>query len=409
MALYDFLIIGGGIAGTTAAESLRAKDRHASIAILDAEPHPLYSKVLIPFYLKKKIKRDSLFLRQTSDYAAKMISLFPSTEVAKADYDRREVATLNGRIFSYRKLLLASGGRPNPWIMRGYDSESRGIKILRMHTLDDADRIFEEMKNISTAIGGAGRSVLVAGEGFIALEFIETFLAWGLTVHVVANGDYFGEKRFGVNGGKIIKEKFERKGVIIHPRTEISHLNKQGEVFLKNGDGLTPSIVGAGIGLLRNTESFGRIKIGAGKGILTNEFLETSEENVYAAGDVAEFFDPASGASRIIGNWTNSFLQGRAAAFNMLAAAGSEAAKEPFRAVSTYNIVSLGMNLTYVGYLEDADDFWENLSEDGVLRAFLKDGKVRGATLVNRFSNKAKISKLIEYGADKNELEKTFS
>jgi len=110
MSIYDFLIVGGGIAGTSAAETLREQDRHASIAILEREEHPLYSKVLIPNYLKKKIKREALFLRKTSDYAERGISFFPSTEVKDINYDRREIYSSDGRIFPFKKLLLAAGG-----------------------------------------------------------------------------------------------------------------------------------------------------------------------------------------------------------------------------------------------------------------------------------------------------------
>jgi len=194
--------------------------------------------------------------------------------------------------------------------------------------------------------------------------------------------------------------------VTVHSRTVPATLFKN-EITLKNGARIAPAILGVGIGIGRTLENFGRVK--KESGIITNEFLETSEENVWAAGDSAEFFDTTAGITRTIGNWTNSFLQGRSAAANMFAAFTGDGEKMPFRAVSTYNIVNLGMNLTYVGYLDDADDYWEQETGGGILRAYLARGVLRGGVLINRFDDKIKLATLVETGeAKKYELEQTF-
>src|SRR3990167_423696 len=125
MESADYLVIGGGIAGTTAAETLREEDPRAKIAILEAEPHVLYSRVLIPKYIKGQIQKDALFLRKISDYAEKNIDFYPSAKVSKINPERRETILENGQIFSYKKLLIASGGKPRD-IMPG---------ALKMHTL----------------------------------------------------------------------------------------------------------------------------------------------------------------------------------------------------------------------------------------------------------------------------------
>lgn len=421
MKLADFLIIGGGIAGTTAAETLRELDPHATISIIDAEPHPLYSRVMIPGYLKHKTKRDALFLRKISDYSAKKIGLYSSRIVSRIDYQKREVYTdagpprlalgEAGEVFPYKKLLIASGGLPKPWFLPGLAAEEFLGNILRMHTLDDADNILSKMKSHAASVSEdapqAGGQALVVGEGFIALEFIESFLKNGFSVHAIFKENYFNEKRFGVNGGKIMQDAFSRNGVIMHRRTEPATINGM-EITFKNGERLSPELIGAGVGIMRNLDSFGGIKKNIG--ILTNDFLEASEENVYSAGDIAEYFDAYSGVERAVGNWTNSFLQGRAVALNMFASlAGKEEGRAPYAVVPAYNIINLKLNITFVGYLEDADDFWEKLYDGGITRVFLKAGKVRGAVLINRFGDKIKIAELIKSNADIHELAKAFS
>lgn len=396
MKLSDFLIIGGGIAGTIAAETFRELDPYAAISIIEAESHTLYSRVMIPRYLMHQKKRDALFLRTISGYAQKKIGLYLSKVVSEINYQKREVRADTGEIFPYKKLLIASGGLPKPFSM-----PNSNIPILRMHTLDDADDILSKMKNAS------GREVLVIGEGFISLEFIEVFLKNGFIPHIVTKERYFNEKKMGEAGGKIIEEGFLRNGVLIHRKTETMSSNGT-EIFLRNGERLAPALIGAGVGIARNLESFGTIKKNIG--ILTNEFLETSEENVYAAGDVAEFPDAYAGVARVVGNWTNSALQGRAAAFNAFASlSGEQDKRAPYQIVPAYNITNLSTKLTFLGFSDDSDEVWEKFYDaTGVTRVFLKEKKIKGAVLINRFDDKIKIVELIQAGGGKNELEKAF-
>ncbi len=376
MESADYLIIGGGIAGTTAAEVLREEDQHAKIAILEAEPHVLYSRVLIPKYIKGHIQREALFLRKISDYAEKNINFYPSSRVSKINPEKREAVLENGKIFSYKKLLIASGGKPKD-ILPG---------VLRMHTLEDADAIKETIKNAKI------KEVLVIGEGFIVLEFLIIFILNGFKTHLVAKGDAWGEARLGRTGAEMLEEVFKKHGVIIHKK-------------IADGEKIKSAITAAGIGLSRNLEAFAGLEVGppAGGGILTNEFLETSQPGIFAAGDVAEFFDLVAGRRRIVGNWTNSFLQGRAAALNMLGR------RVLFKNVSTYNISCLDERLTFAGDTEDFDDALEIKKDGTLLRALFKENKLKGAVLINRFNDKIEMTKLIERGAEKNEVAKIFS
>ena len=372
MASVDYLIIGGGIAGTSAAEVLREGDPHAKIAILEAEPHVLYSRVLIPKYIKGQIQRDALFLRKISDYAEKNIGFYPSSKVSKINPEKREAVLENGLIFSYKKLLIASGGKPRD-IMPG---------ALKMHTLEDAEKIKDAINNAKD------KTALILGEGFIALEFISTFILNVFKTHLIAKGSAWGEARLGRTGAEMLEEVFKKYGVVMHKK-------------IADGEKIKTALVATGVGLSRNLEAFAGLEVG--QGILTDEFLETSRPGIFAAGDVAEFFDVIAGRRRIIGNWTNSFLQGRAAALNML---GSRAV---FKNVSTYNISCLDERITFAGDTEDFDDSLEIKKEGSLLRSLFKENKLKGAVLINRFNDKIEITRLIEAGAAKNEVAKIFS
>ncbi|MDP3762965.1 MAG: FAD/NAD(P)-binding oxidoreductase [bacterium] len=410
----DYLIVGGGIAGTTAAETIREADAHATIAILEDEPHVLYSRVAIPRYLKNRAQRESLFLRKIDDYKKRGISFYPSTRVLKIDTERREVVIESkakaglpdgraGQNFYYKKLLVSSGGRPRP--LPEVFRYTGGVKVLRMQTLEDADLIKEAIAGAAekTARLDSAMQALVIGEGFIALEFIAVFAEHGFKIHAVAKGDVWGESRIGRAGGEIFEENFKKHGIMVHRKTEPSFF-KDGEFFLKNGNKIKASVVGAGVGLSRNMDFLSGLEVAppAGGGIFTDEFLETSRAGIFAAGDVADFFDVVSGRRRTVGNWTNSFLQGRTAALNMLGG------RNVFKNVSAYNITNLDLKLTFVGDTDDYDSVLEKAGQNTLLRALFKENKLKGAVLINRFDDKILLSQLIERGADKDELEKTF-
>ena len=380
MARFDFAIIGGGVSGTTAAEALRERDAHASIAIFEDEPYPLYSRVLIPKYLKGDVLRGALFLRKIENYAEKNIAFYPGTKVVRIDPDKHEFQTA-GEIFSYKKLLISAGGHPKMSANWTSDVLLDVGRPLRMHTLDDADAIKRAMSEASC------REALVLGEGLIAMEFIEIFLKNGFQAHVIVRGDYFGEKRMGKSGGAFFEENLKRHGVLVHKNTEPSSINA--------------CLVGVGIGIERNLSVFGGLEVNVG--ILTDEFLASSNPNIYAAGDIAEFFDVIFKKRRVAGNWTTAFLQGQAAARNML---GERVA---FKNVATYNISNLGLRLSFLGDPEEYDDALESSGETNFLRFLFSGGKLSGAVLINRVGDRPLIAQLIELGADKNEVKQKFS
>ncbi len=397
MQEFDYIIIGGGIAGTTAAETLRKSAPDSKIAILESEPYPLYSRVLIPSYLKNKIYREKLFLRKFSDYKSLNINLFSGVTVKSINFSGNKIYAVDldrkENIFSYKKLLIASGGKPNelPPLVKGgriRDISNSG-GVLRMQTMDDADHIKETLEN------NAGASATVIGESFIALEFLEIFTANNLKVHAMIRGNYFSERKLGKAGAEILEENFKKNGITLH----------------KNSGKFEADIIGSGIGIKRNLEVFQEIDKNIG--IITNEFLQTSRADVFAAGDIAEYYDVVSERRRTAGNWTTAFLQGRTAALNMAAETADLMA--PFRAVPSYGLGNFGYHLAFIGDTENAEEIREQVGktkeEDKptLLCLFLKDARIKGAIIINRYADKAILARLIEEKATYNEYQKVFA
>ena len=376
MKQYDYLIVGGGIAGTTAAEFARMKDPLSSIAITEEEPYPLYSKVLIPKYLKGSIAREGLFLRTLEQYVARRIDFFPQTTIARVDFSSHIAHAVDGRLFPYKKLLIAAGGKPRRVFSR--------TQILRMHTLDDADHIVSVLSGQAGLPAKALAKAGVIGEGFIGLEFLELFVHKQFQTHLFLRGEYFREHHFGKIAGALLMDHFAKNDIVLH-----RHAAAEPPV--------SPDLLGIGFGLLRNFDPFPGIM--QNQGVVVDEYLKASQPDVYAAGDIAEFYDTISKRHRVVGNWANAMLQGKIAGCNMV---GEQA---PFRAVTGYRIAILGCSLTLLGDTDNEDAVWEKEIPSGFVRVFLRRGIVRGALLINAVRLERVLSGMIERLASHHDLE----
>lgn len=376
MIKYDYLIIGGGIAGTTAAEVIKEKDSSGSLAIVDSDPYPLYSKVLLSSYLRNKIGFEKLFLRKESDYKDKKIDIFFGEEVVKVDAQNKKVFLKSGSEIFYNKLLLASGGTPKKTInLEGVDNS----EILYFRTLDDAKKIKEKMKD--------AKRVIVIGGSFISLELAELFFANNISVSIILRSDQFFRGTLDKESSEIIRKNLEEKGISVLLNKEI------GKIDTKNAD-----IIAAGVGLERNIDFLAGSGIKTEKGILANEYLETGVSDIWTAGDVAEYFDVDTGKHRIEGNWLAAFLQGKIAGSNMTGG------KDIFKHLSGYNLVNFGLNISFIGdTMVDVGTMVVirgDIGKNERAQLFLRNDVLVGATQINASKERGILAMIIDRKVD---------
>jgi len=394
---YDYVIIGGGIAGVSAAEAIRSKDAQGRIAILSKEDDFLYSRVLLPSYVRGKIAREKAFLRTENSYTSKNIDLYRNISAVNIDFETREINTSSRDIVTFGKLLISAGGTPIPWNIPGSDNE----RVMRLQTIADADKAHAFLQHAR----GSEEKLIVVGGSFIALEFIESAVSYGLNVEsMIREKKFFGEL-LDDPGWEFLNRNFERHGVVVHKESQIKAITESSgniEVDLGNEKKISGIGLGIGIGVARNLDVFQGTGIDIGRGIVANQYLETSRDHVWTAGDITEYYDVIFNEHRLIGNWTNAFMQGRVAGLNM--AAGPADAKTELRTVSTYSITNLGCQITMVGRCEVREGvstrsrIWE--LESGYERFFFEGGILKGAIIFNRFADKTPLTKLIETKAD---------
>ena len=390
MQAFDYLIIGGGVASVTAAEEIRSRDAGASVAIVSGEAEPLYSRVLLPHYVKGRIRREQVFLRKAEDYDARGIRRIAGERAVAIDTARREVFLASGDAIGFRKVIIASGGTPRPLGIPG-----EGLKgVSRFQTIADADQMLGWLKDAKAAV--------VLGAGFIALEYLDILAERKIPTTLLFRGPHFFSGRIDAAGGEFLAANFRRHGITIMPNRGVSRLEGKERitaVVTITGERIRADFLGAGIGVSKDQEWLRRDGIAVGEsGVRVNEYLEAAVPGVFATGDAAEIADTATGRARSHGNWGHAVFSGKIAAENAL----GKSALVRCDAVSSYSIRSIGLGVVFLGDTRlggaahtvsrlDPNEAWYECF-------IIEQGRVVGVALINRGSDRASALRLIREG-----------
>ncbi|RME47042.1 MAG: NAD(P)/FAD-dependent oxidoreductase [Caldilineae bacterium] len=325
-----YLIVGAGAAGVAAAEAIRAADPAAELTILGEEKHPFYSRPGLAYYLTGELPERQLFLSQIRPFRHLRV---PVTAIHP---DAHRVTLSNGQTLSYDRLLIATGSQAIPLPLPGADLTG----VVKLDTLDDARHILKLAKRDKPAV--------VIGGGITALEIVEGLLARGMQVHYLLRGDRYWRNVLDETESRLVEERLVEEGVQLHHRTQAAEfVGKRGRVTaVRTTDGrlFECRLVAVSVGVRPRMELAQAAGLHTERGILTNEYLQTSHPDIFAAGDVAQVFDPFSGATVLDTLWGTAVAQGRAAGRNM---AGETA---PYRKEVPLNVTRLaGLTTTIIG------------------------------------------------------------
>ncbi len=380
-SIRDVLVIGGGAAGTTAAETYRAGGGTGSVTIVSDELHPLYSRVLLPHAAKAKIDPERAFLKTEDWYREKAVELMKGRSVVRVDY-RDKIATLaDGEEIGYGKLVIAIGGKPRPWRVPGGDH----ARVFRLQTYDDALAVRGRL------VPEAGMAIV--GSGFIALEFAAIAAAKGLKRTFILNrGPHFWASMLGPETAAALQAALEALGVAVRNHAKVARVEGGAAisgVTLSTGETLPCDCVGLGIGVEPPMEPFGDLR--GEQGLLADAALRAKHADVWIAGDCAEFVDERLGGLRhVAGNWTNAVAQGRHVGKALLGE------KAPYLQLTNYSTnVIPGAHLIFLGECRNlpGSSAETRLPGPGKLVETRKlNGRTIGAILLNAPELRAEIS-----------------
>ena len=379
MEHYKYLIVGGGMTADSAVRGIRELDSSGSIALISAETVGPYDRPPLSKALWKGKDLESIW-RKTADVAG--VKLHLGTTAARIDVAQRQLVDREGGHYSYEKLLLATGGSPR---RLPFGEES----IIYFRTLDDYRRL--------RTWTGEGNRFAVIGGGFIGSEIAAALAMNGKHVVMVFPEPGIPALAFPADLSASVTRFFREKGVEVLAGGTVKGLDaEQGGLMLhlSGHDPIKVQGVIAGIGIIPNVDLARDANLEISDGIMVDELLQTSAPNVYAAGDVARFFNPALNKRLRVEHEDNANTMGHAAGRNMAGAS------EPYTHLPFFYSDLFELGYEAIGEIDarlQTVSKWKEPFREGIVY-FLRAGTVRGVLLWNVWEKLEKARALISEG-----------
>ena len=386
-----YVIIGNGIAGTTAADTLRKNDPNCSIHLLTNEPYPLYNRVSLPRFLQGVIVEQKVMIRDFAWHEQRNITLVTETMVTDINTEERVVVTDDGKKYPYDALLVATGGWANPLHAPGAEGTRH---IYNFVTLDDTKSIIARMLESRTA--------LAYGGSFISYELCDGFAVRKLDTTWLMRGPYWLRISLDPEGGEVVDNIAKKFGVNVIHGDEIESVIPQNGVpayvKTKKGREIQADVIGIGLGITLNTTILANTAVEVRSGVVVNEYLETNVPGVYSAGDVAEFYDPTIGKHHTMGTWDNGMAHGRIVGVNM--AGGHEA----YIDVPTYTSPLFDVNIAVVGTAETNNPELQSIAlrepgekgNENYRKLFFRENKLVGVLMIGSPKGRKKLVEIVK-------------
>jgi apoptosis-inducing factor 3 len=337
------IILGGGAAANSAAETLRREGYAGRVVMVSADASVPYDRPnLSKDFLAGNAPEEWIPLRSPEFYREHGIELHLGRRATAIDRASRCLELEDGICHNYDRLLIATGADPVHLNLPGGDLPH--VHYLR--SLADSRAIIAKT--------ATARSAVVIGASFIGLEVAASLRARKLAVHVVAPEATPMERVMGGEIGGLVQTIHEQHGVHFHLGTTVTAIDPQS-VTLRTGEKLAADLVVVGVGVRPALGLAEKAGLKTDRGVVVDQYLRTSDPDIFAAGDIARWPDPHSGENIRVEHWVVAQRQGQAAARNMMGR------NEPFDAVPFFWSIHYDVSILYVGHAEK----WDSVEIDG--------------------------------------------
>ncbi len=301
---FDYIIVGNSAAGLQALNTLRKHTAEASVAIIDREDLPAYSRVITPYFVGGKTDRDNLFLVDHDYYRQSGATTLLGRNVVALDAEGRQLELDDGSRVTFGKLLLATGAEA-----RKLTIASDRSSVLRHMT--DAEKLVELMRG--------AESITAIGAGLVSLPLLSHAPA-SAEKHLVVGSNRILSRMVDAESSALLETRFAKQGLQIHKQDDIVAIEEGDRLQLQLASGgcLVSDMLIVGKGVEPNSALARQAGLQVNYGILIDDYCRTSHADIYAAGDSAEGKDFITGEAVIQGNWMTAVEQGDNAALNML-------------------------------------------------------------------------------------------
>ena len=380
--MSDYIIIGNGIAGITAAEQIHSTDSSANITMVTDEDLPFYNRIRLNEYISSDINETDLLSKSSDWYDKHNIDLKLSTKIVDADSGQKTLKTEKGDTLKYDKLLIATGS--HSFIPPIEGSDTTGVFAIR--NVDDARKIISHAQDVE--------DVVVIGGGLLGLEAANAFRKMGKRVTIVEFFPRLLPRQLDVDGAKRLQTTMEEMGFSFRLDARTEKIEGSGSVEgvrLAGGETLKAQMVIISAGVRPNMDIAGPLGIDTDKGIKVDNHLCTSNPDIYAAGDVAEH------GGMVYGIWPASQEQAKVAGVNM---AGGDDHYHGTTMANTLKVV--GIDLASAGDIDADGNFASKVLSDGGIykKIVIDDNKIIGCIMLGNTKGFIKVTRLMKDKTD---------
>ncbi len=368
---FDYLIIGNSTAAVGAVEAIRKSGDKGSIGIIANETEHTYSRPLITYFMAGKVAEDNVYYRPLDFYEKMDVKTMLGKQVNAVNPDSQEVTLDSGEKIGYGSLLIAAGGSPIAPPIPGIDRPG----VFFMNTMDDARNAKGWLKHNQRAV--------VVGAGLTGLKTAEALVALGKEVTVVELAPRVLAMALDETSSDLVREALVENGVDV--LTEVQLVAIEGDessndvayAVLNTGEKIACETVFMAIGVKPRIELLKGSAIEVNRGILVDRHMRTNIKNVYAAGDIAEAFDPLTKTQKVMPILPNAYIGGRVAGINM---SGGEAEYNAGLSVNSVNFFGHPFMSAGFATQPDGDGFkvFSKLDDAGYRRFVTRDSKLVG-------------------------------
>lgn len=369
-----FVIIGNGIAGNSAASTIRRLNKEADITIISEETYPLYSACVLANYVSGETGRERIFLKAFPDYLQENIQLISGQKAIALDVGRKRVI-LESESKTYDKLIIAAGSKPVVPAIKGKDKKG----VFTFKSVDDADRIY----------GWDGQTVVVVGSGPIGIEISLALNKKGYRVFLVELLDWILPRVFDEYPASIIKDILEQGGIEVSTGERVLEIlgSDRVEGVATDRRRIICDTVILAAGMRTEVElAEGALKLGELGGILVDDRLCTSVPDVYACGDCIEVKDLVTGHPALSLLWHNARWQGEIAGCNAAGIPRNYPGSLNFTGVELFGTQAVSIG-TPMGTSQDGQEVIERKRDGSYKRVILSNGVPVGVQSINWSEN----------------------
>ncbi|MHA2183065.1 MAG: NAD(P)/FAD-dependent oxidoreductase, partial [Promethearchaeota archaeon] len=387
----QYIIIGGGPAGATAALELRGLDPKGEVSIISNEDYQFYKRSKILSFVSASCSEDDLFLKGKTLYDEHNVN-FIYGHVKNILLDKKQVLLRDGKKFSYDYLLIASGG--SPLVLPWEGTDLKGVSTL--YNLDDAKKVVEQACD--------SENVVVIGGGSIAMKAIQNLKKMGLNISIVEKASHLWPIGFDRKVARIVEKRIKENGIQIYLNEEVAEFrgdnNKLTHVVLKSGIEIPADITIITIGTKPNVDFLNETFIKVDKGVIVDSNLRTTIPNIFAAGDVAQIYDPLYNIPMLHTTWGNAKKQGRIAAINMTGGNLVYKGVIPIQTIRIFGFQAIAVGITHSKKNYD-EISWVSFEKEQCRKFVLRDNKLVGALILGKDIDKNTLKPLLKNAVSK--------